>query len=609
MNIRLIYFLFFSFILNQSLAQNKSVTSPKPTPKSENKASTKKFVVYFDVNKAIIKSEDYKVLDSAVQFIQNNQNIKRVQVNGYADTTGNSEANFELSNNRTDTVANYIINKGGLLNLKNKFNTASFGEKVSGKEMDLDEMRRVEILVVFAKPDRDTLIRLGCYSALIPAYTFDGYNNDELNFSLEVINTDADLKKYNISMKDDNGNKMISNGIVKLNVTYKNKIQKPTKPIIYSLPVLNNLNNYKVYIGQTNKDKSVTWKVAESTIINTIEQFPDLNEPCFVQKFSLKDCNNLANCLQKSPECYCSPSAFGGVLNPSKNDIHAKFGENNGIALFTDENVKKANFEKLKIKFHDNVSLEELNTVCNAFMFPGITDVPEFPKYTREVIRFLDIDVCQHNDSAELIMNKKSKITVFIPKNQLQLHKGKTYAIAYADTRNDDFLNWTNKLSFMDSCKGLTNCDYYTFEVPFSGFYVLVELTPIDKKGGNAGDDLEIDSDNSKAKPLTIKVKKFNDVTFIYYDKDELKTKYSDDRKNKGKHNIHKLNDEKKKTLKPDLILVHKLVGGKHYAWIGMGKSLKKAWFGAKLKTPKMKYIPDDQWRDFIEKWCKQFEQ
>ena len=77
-----------------------------------NAQTSKKYSVYFDVNQSTIKPNDYKTLDSVVALIKKQPIIKRIQISGYADTTGNAEANQLLSDNRTDTVAGYILSKG-----------------------------------------------------------------------------------------------------------------------------------------------------------------------------------------------------------------------------------------------------------------------------------------------------------------------------------------------------------------------------------------------------------------------------------------------------------------------------------------------------------------
>ncbi len=560
---------------------------------------SKKFTVYFDVNQSKIKPNDYLVLDSVVNLLKVQTNIRRIQLNGYADTTGNAVANLELSTNRTDTVAGYIMSKN-LSMYKKKFNAASLGEKVTGA--DLDEMRRVDIVIYFAKPDRDTLIKSGCISALISANTFEGYNNDELVFKIENIATEADIKKYNILMKDDKGSTLLSNGIVRLTATYKGKPVKNTKPVLIKLPVMNQYSDYKLYESMVAKDKTITWKPTDNkvSLIGNSVNFND--EPCALQAFQTSKINEFINCATKNPACNCSNSSFGGLETPTKSNEFAKYGSSNGIVLMNAGSFKKIEISQVKSRFYDNISTNEMLSLCNNFLYPGISNIPSIQKYDREIIRFADIDVCQHNDSAELIMNKKETVLIFIPKSQLPAHKGKKYAILSAETKNDNFLNWPNKVSFPDSCLGLINCDFIVFDAPFSGLYSILELTPIDKKGFSNADDAG--EETSKAKKISIKVKKINDATLVYGNKEEGVAVYSKFIKNKGKSTILATDFEKKSDTKNQIFLAHKLIGGKHYAWIGYGTQLKKNFITGKLKTPKLVYVPDEDWENFIKKYC-----
>ena len=57
-------------------------------------AITQKYSLYFDIGKDKIKPEGFIALDSLVSLLQTNPNVRRIQVNGYADTTGGAEANL-----------------------------------------------------------------------------------------------------------------------------------------------------------------------------------------------------------------------------------------------------------------------------------------------------------------------------------------------------------------------------------------------------------------------------------------------------------------------------------------------------------------------------------
>lgn len=564
-----------------------------------------KYSVYFDVNQSKIKTKDYLVLDSVVQILKTKTNIKRIQINGYADTTGGADANMELSNNRTDTVAGYILSKN-LHHLKNKIATASLGEKVTGKETDLDEMRRVDVVIVMARPDRDTLIRVGCATALVAANTFDGFNNDEISFKLEYINTPADVKKYNITFKDVDGNDLLSNGVVRLVATYKGKPVKSVKPVLINIPKMNNLQGYEVYTGVVDKaTKNVTWKATGDKVTDIGMKTNAEGTECDLQSFTINDVNVFKNCDMKRPSCYCSADPFGGLQSPKKTDPFAKFGKGGSVMLITETSFKKVASDKAYVQVVDEKPKEEYMDFCNSFMYPGISSVPSIPKYEREVIRFIDINVSQKNDSADLIMSKKDMVLIMIPKSQLPAHKGKRYAILPADTKKDNFFKWTMKPVFVDSCRGLANCEYLVFEVPFSGFYTVLEMTPVNAKDAKANAD---GGDEKKDEKYTkIKVKKFNGAMVLYGLKDENTVNDAKFIKNKGKHSILQpaITKKERKNYKEHVFMAYVIKEGKRYAWIGKGSELKKGFFSGNWKTPKLVYVPDEEWENFVNQACQ----
>jgi hypothetical protein len=584
-------------------AQKTPVNKSQPAKPSE---TSKKFSVYFDVNQSKIKTGDYKVLDSVVQILTNQTNIRRIQINGYADTTGGAEANMTLSDNRTDTVAGYILSKN-LKHYKNKVATSSLGEKVTGKEADLNEMRRVDIVLYMARPDRDTIIKSGCVTATVKANTFEGFNNDEVIFKIEYIGTAADAKKYNIIFKDDKGNNLLSNSAVRLSATYKGKAVKAIQPIMVNLPKTNNESGYNLYKGVEEKNKTITWKQVDGNVLNIGVSTGTNGEDCNLQSFSMKDLNAFYNVAKTWPSCYCTADdAFGGMQTPDSKNGYAKFGPENSIVLLNDAAFKKLAADKVYFQLLDNLFPDEFLNFCNGFLLPGVGDVPQVPKFDREILKFIDFNVSQKNDTADMIMVKKTKVLMMIPKSKYPAHEGKQYAILYADTKKDNFLSWTNKVVFNDPCQGLVNCDYWVFEVPFSGFYSLVELTPIESKGkGGAKDDSE---DKPEAqKHVKIKSKKFNDVKVIYGAKDDNKTQIATFIKNKGKSSINEpdITKKAKKEYKEHVFMAYVVQGGKRYAWIGKGSQLKTNFLTGNWKTPKLVYVPDEEWEEFVKKACE----
>lgn len=576
---------FFIFLLSESNAQ-----------------TSKKYSVYFDVNQSKIKPKDYIVLDSVVTMLKTKVNLRRIQINGYADTTGGAAANMELSDRRTDTVANYIIGKG-LSQYKGKVATSSLGEKVTGKEADLDEMRRVDIILFMAKLDRDTIIRNGCMTVFVPAGTFDGFNNDEINFKLEYISKEADTKKPKLFFKDENGGPIVSNGVVKLIATYKGKPLKAIKPITISIPKVNKDDNYFVYKAIEDKFKNITFKSSTQKVNNVGVKTAPNGDVCDLISFDIDEANKYFNAAKNSA-CYCNSDPFGGLLVPEKSNPLAKFGPMKSITLLSETSFKKVAADKVYVQVEDNLMPEEYLTFCNSFMFPGLANIPNIPKYEREVLRFIDVNVSQKNDSADLIMSKKDMVLIMIPKSQLPAHAGKKYALLPAETKKDNFLKWTVKPVFVDSCRGLANCEYVIFEVPFTGFYTLLELTPVNGKDNKASDNGD---EAPKGKNVKIKVKKFNGATVMYGSQEDNKTYDAKFIRNKGKHSILEpaITKKEKKNYKQHVFMAYVVKEGKRYAWIGKGSKLKSGFLSGNWKTPKLVYVPDEEWESFVKNACQ----
>lgn len=593
------------FTMMNAIAQKPAKNPPAPKAPAAPVAIQQKYSVYFDVNQAKIKTADYKVLDSVVMMLKSpNNNIRRVQINGYADTTGGAEANLELSNRRTDTVANYILGKE-LNQYKNKITTAFFGEKVNGKETDLTEMRRVDIVLFLSKPDRDTTIRIGCLTAIISANTFEGFNNEELQFKLDYIGTSADYKKYNFPNKDENGNTILSNGIVKLSATFKGKPQKAMKNITILIPKINHQSGYRPLKGSEEKGKVTAWKASEGSVSDGGSRKGENGIDCDVLNIQTKDLNQFINCATVNPSCNCTSDPFGGLQVADKSNPLAKFGKDKSIVVLNDQCFKKVDASKTYFGMDDDLFPGTYPDFCTALMYPGVGNVPNIQKFEREVVKFIDFNVSAKNDTADMIMMKKNKVILMIPKSKYPAHEGKQYAILPADTKKDNFWEWTNKPVFNDACQGLANCDYWVFEVPFTGFYTLLELTPVDKKS-KSSDNAE-DGDAAPQSFVKIKTKKFNDVNVYYGSKEGSSINTATFLKNKGKHSFNQpaIAKKDKKDYADQIFLAYVVKGGKRYAWIGKGSELKTNFFTGNWKTPKLVYVPDEEWENFIRKACE----
>jgi OOP family OmpA-OmpF porin len=77
---------------------------------SEKKIELKQ-TVYFDFNKATIKSVSFALLDDVAQAMKDNPKIK-VEIQGHTDSVGDDNYNLKLSQKRAESVKAYLVKKG-----------------------------------------------------------------------------------------------------------------------------------------------------------------------------------------------------------------------------------------------------------------------------------------------------------------------------------------------------------------------------------------------------------------------------------------------------------------------------------------------------------------
>lgn len=67
--------------------------------------------IFFDPAKATLKSESFAELDRVSEFLSNNPSIK-IEIAGHTDNVGKAASNLALSQNRAQSVADYVVKKG-----------------------------------------------------------------------------------------------------------------------------------------------------------------------------------------------------------------------------------------------------------------------------------------------------------------------------------------------------------------------------------------------------------------------------------------------------------------------------------------------------------------
>ncbi len=69
-------------------------------------------MVYFEYNKAVIKSVSYPILDAVASTLEGNPSIQLIEVQGHTDERGNDAYNLDLSDRRAAAVKKYLEDKG-----------------------------------------------------------------------------------------------------------------------------------------------------------------------------------------------------------------------------------------------------------------------------------------------------------------------------------------------------------------------------------------------------------------------------------------------------------------------------------------------------------------
>lgn len=106
-------------------------------------------VVYFETNKAIIKPESFALLDEVAEIMKDHPELTKIRVEGHTDSRGNNTANKTLSQNRANSVRDYLVNKGVETT---RLEAVGWGEEkllVTPEKTDADRSknRRVEFFV------------------------------------------------------------------------------------------------------------------------------------------------------------------------------------------------------------------------------------------------------------------------------------------------------------------------------------------------------------------------------------------------------------------------------------------------------------------------------
>jgi OmpA-OmpF porin, OOP family len=106
--------------------------------------------VYFETDKAVIKSGSHGILDAVASTLQKFKVIDRLEIQGHTDSRGDDAYNLDLSHRRAEAVRAYLIESGGIT--ATRLSSKGYGET---RPLDSSETRtawsknrRVEFIIV-----------------------------------------------------------------------------------------------------------------------------------------------------------------------------------------------------------------------------------------------------------------------------------------------------------------------------------------------------------------------------------------------------------------------------------------------------------------------------
>jgi len=67
--------------------------------------------IFFETGKATLKSESFTELENVIKFLNDNATV-RLEISGHTDNVGSLKSNTKLSQDRAQSVVNYLVTKG-----------------------------------------------------------------------------------------------------------------------------------------------------------------------------------------------------------------------------------------------------------------------------------------------------------------------------------------------------------------------------------------------------------------------------------------------------------------------------------------------------------------
>lgn len=439
----------FTFLVSYAFAQQEKIS----------------FEIYFELDKAVLRDDSKKKIDSVMQVTQPRRIFTRIT--GHTCDLAGDDYNMTLSEKRARAAFEYVKGKG---EQESKLELFFYGEKDpkypndrSGRPVN----RRVEVTFTLEDDDRDTVVRDGCAESFIPKGTYKPNKNKEISFAIRNINTAAKMKSENVSIEDKNGRKLYFNGIMFYSATKGSQLN-PGANVRIKIPAVGEPKpGYTLYMGEKDGSGKVVW-------VNS-------GKPCEAQSGSANcktynfelPLNGYCACA-KPRDCDedCNENPFGGedYPNPSASADMRESNEVKNVVKFPDGSYSKP-LSSLNVNVVDDKKFAEDLDICGHFTH-GVTTEETFPAWRNIKATAIQNLIVKAQDGSNAIQSDANKIQrIYVPKDQMKNMKNPV--IVPATRHSKGYLKWDIAKYSPITCLGSVNCKYMVFEVPGTGNYKL----------------------------------------------------------------------------------------------------------------------------------------
>ncbi|MBI3134305.1 MAG: OmpA family protein [Bacteroidetes bacterium] len=243
--------------------------------------------VYFDTDQSVLRADQARLLNAWLDSVLIN-NIHSVEITGHTDSDADSLYNIRLSDNRCKTVTNQLLAKGFSPDLLHvSYHGENYPIAANNNSSGKQQNRRVDIVIhykaILVSTEIEPVVIDTCEGIDTTLIFEDGtrmvFNKceySELKECLEIKlwNDIREAQRDGVSMRDDDGNQLVSNGMFSITLKskckniecFKNKVKVliPLNPINYCDYCM---NNQRLYI----MNSAGQWVLDESRVLEIVE--------------------------------------------------------------------------------------------------------------------------------------------------------------------------------------------------------------------------------------------------------------------------------------------------------------------------------------------------